>query len=234
MEEFTTQLFKGVEEIVELIQSGGGELGEESGEVGAGGDKSLLIDLKAEEILISRLGRFGTIVSEERGVVEGSGGKIVIDPIDGSYNFKNGVPYYGLSVYWEGGVGLVVNLSNGDFFLREKEKKSRGNLFHPNKKWIKGKGEVVIFEKAYENLELCKKLQKHRVKFRSPGALSLSLAYGEEYRGVIFRGKIREFDIAGPKFYNRELNWYISPEEELIVMAPDPAEFQTLLQIVKG
>jgi myo-inositol-1(or 4)-monophosphatase len=234
VEEFLASLFEGVEGIVELLEEGGRDLTAESGEVGEGGDFSLVVDLKAEEILVQKLHRFGEIYTEERGVVKGKGPRIVIDPIDGSFNFKNGIPYFGLSVFWEEGVSFVTNLSNGDYFLRVRGRRERGNLYRPTRNWFPSRREVVIFEKAYENPEICRRLTENRVKFRSPGALSLSLCYGEEYRGVLFLGQIREFDIAGPYYYNQHLNWYLNREEGILVMSPEREELERLLKIVKG
>ena len=72
----------------------------ETGEVGGGGDRTLLIDAEAEAAVFAELDRLHddgarfTAVSEERGAVDyGDPGVIVIiDPIDGSINAKRGHP----------------------------------------------------------------------------------------------------------------------------------------------
>src|SRR3954465_13027951 len=66
----------------------------ETGTRGEGGDRTLLIDEAAEEVVFAELERLHdegarfTAISEERGVVDfgGNGTKVVIDPIDGSVN----------------------------------------------------------------------------------------------------------------------------------------------------
>jgi myo-inositol-1(or 4)-monophosphatase len=78
----------------------------ETGTRGEGGDRTLLIDEAAEDVVFAELERLHdggarfTAVSEERGVV-GFGSRdvlVVIDPIDGSTNAKRGLPHYALSV----------------------------------------------------------------------------------------------------------------------------------------
>jgi myo-inositol-1(or 4)-monophosphatase len=78
----------------------------ETGTRGEGGDRTLLIDEAAEDIVFAELqglhdaGARFTAVSEERGVVDfGSPDvRVVIDPIDGSVNAKRGLPHFALSV----------------------------------------------------------------------------------------------------------------------------------------
>jgi myo-inositol-1(or 4)-monophosphatase len=78
----------------------------ETGTRGEGGDRTLLIDEAAEDVVFAELealyagGARFTAVSEERGVVEFGSPDVlvVIDPIDGSTNAKRGLPHYALSV----------------------------------------------------------------------------------------------------------------------------------------
>ena len=78
----------------------------ETGTRGEGGDRTLLIDQAAEDIVFAELqglhdaGARFTAVSEERGLVDfGSPDvRVVIDPIDGSVNAKRGLPHFALSV----------------------------------------------------------------------------------------------------------------------------------------
>jgi myo-inositol-1(or 4)-monophosphatase len=79
---------------------------EETGTLGEGGDRTLLIDEAAEDIVFSQLERLHaagarfTAVSEERGTVDFGGGDlvVVIDPIDGSLNAKRGLPHHAVSI----------------------------------------------------------------------------------------------------------------------------------------
>src|SRR5436305_10922583 len=68
----------------------------ETGTTGGGGDRTLVIDQQAEDIVFDQLERLHdagarfTAISEERGVVDfgDDGVLVVIDPIDGSMNAK--------------------------------------------------------------------------------------------------------------------------------------------------
>jgi myo-inositol-1(or 4)-monophosphatase len=81
-------------------------LGERSAEHGRGegGDMTLAVDRAAEDAVIQAfeaLGRPLTLLSEERGTVELSGGGgplVVVDPIDGSKNARRGLPFFCLSI----------------------------------------------------------------------------------------------------------------------------------------
>ncbi len=76
----------------------------ETGTRGEGGDKTLLIDEAAEDVVFAELealyaaGARLCAISEERGVVDfGSDTlRVVIDPIDGSLNAKRGLPHHAL------------------------------------------------------------------------------------------------------------------------------------------
>ncbi len=98
---------------------------------GAGGDRTFPVDRWAEDIILAALGdahRHGepfTLISEEAGVRKfGDGKKVVLaDPIDGSNNAKNGVPFFATSLALLSGeklsdlaVGYVMNLASGDEF----------------------------------------------------------------------------------------------------------------------
>jgi myo-inositol-1(or 4)-monophosphatase len=72
--------------------------------VGEGGDRALVIDRLCEDAALAELEQLGvglTVISEERGEVELSGGGpplVVLDPIDGSLNARRTLPTHCLSV----------------------------------------------------------------------------------------------------------------------------------------
>ena len=78
----------------------------ETGRVGVGGDRTLVIDQRAEDLVIGELrtlhddGARFTLVSEECGVVDfgDPGTVVVVDPIDGSLNAKRGLTHHALSI----------------------------------------------------------------------------------------------------------------------------------------
>ncbi|MBN2231956.1 MAG: hypothetical protein JW781_03930 [Deltaproteobacteria bacterium] len=100
---------------------------------GAGGDMTLKVDKIAEDIVVDKLETLHTnyghdfeLISEElgrRSYGEDPAGRIVIDPIDGSFNARQGIPYYATALAAAGGgtvgdavVALVKNLATGDEF----------------------------------------------------------------------------------------------------------------------
>ena len=172
-------------------------------EVGAGGDVSSKLDLFAEAIFVKHLGAFGHIESEESGIIGEGEEKIIIDPIDGS-NALSLFPYYGTSVAKINAEGIldaavVCNLANGDIFLKTSTTKVQqgklfSNTFHTPH--TSGNGEIGLFEKAYANPVLVASLDQEKLKFRSPGAIALSLAYAHSVNYVLFMGEFRIYDFA--------------------------------------
>ena len=75
--------------------------------IGKGGDKTLVIDARAEDLFFAELdkeaeaGASFVAISEERGEIafgDGDGTHVVIDPIDGSLNARRMIPSHSLSV----------------------------------------------------------------------------------------------------------------------------------------
>lgn len=98
---------------------------------GAGGDKTFPVDRWAEDIILGalekahRAGEAFTLISEELGIRDfGNGNKIVlVDPVDGSNNAKNGIPFFSTALALLDGntlsdtaVAYVVNPCAGDTF----------------------------------------------------------------------------------------------------------------------
>jgi myo-inositol-1(or 4)-monophosphatase len=78
----------------------------ETGSRGSGGDRTLVIDQEAEDVVVAQLDRIAAegfrfcAISEERGQIDyGSADvRVIVDPIDGSLNAKRGALHYALSV----------------------------------------------------------------------------------------------------------------------------------------
>jgi myo-inositol-1(or 4)-monophosphatase len=84
--------------------------------VGEGGDRTLEIDRRCEDIVFAELetlaghGASFVAVSEERGEVEFGGGgatRVVIDPIDGSLNARRTIPSHSLSIAVASGASMA-------------------------------------------------------------------------------------------------------------------------------
>jgi myo-inositol-1(or 4)-monophosphatase len=114
----------------------------ETGTRGEGGDKTLLIDQAAEDVVFAELdllhaaGARFTAVSEERGVVEfGSPDLlVVIDPIDGSTNAKRGLSHCALSIAVAEG-NTMADVVFG--FVQD---------FGPEEEWVAWRGEGAMLD----------------------------------------------------------------------------------------
>lgn len=209
------------------------------GKMGAGGDLSSKMDIEAEKIFFEYLLPFGTVNSEESGRVGAKEGEIVLDPLDGSDNFLSALPYFGTSVaYKKNGfyqIGIICNLSNGDIFLKEKDKpllKSKlwQNTFVPVEK--NPHSCVGIFERAYKSKIFSNKLKFLGLKYRTPGAFALSLAYARNVDFVLYEGEAREYDKAAGMLMCEDL--YTMDNEKLVLVSKDKETFDKLSATLLG
>ena len=207
--------------------------------IGAGGDVSLLIDIKAEKIFFKYFAPFASIYSEEFGLFGEGDYKIILDPIDGSDNFVSNFPYYGASMALqykdETIAALVCNLANGDIYYKlDKEPAHRTSLHHNEqvKLEINHHSKVGIFEKSALFTKIIDKLIENKLKFRSPGAVALSLVYAFDAKFMIFLGSKRSFDLEAGLFITNELYRYEA--EEMIVISHKEATLAEIKSIILG
>lgn len=101
--------------------------------VGEGGDRTLVIDRRCEDVVFAELeqlaeqGASFVAISEERGEVgfgDGGPARVVIDPIDGSLNARRTIPSHSLSLAVASGssmadveLGFVHDFGAGESFL---------------------------------------------------------------------------------------------------------------------
>ncbi len=224
-------------EIIELLKNNSDEDFYQSISLGAGGDVSSKIDLLAEEIFIQHLSVFGNIYSEECGFVDNKkSDEIIIDPIDGSDNFASNLPYYGTSVALKRDgkclAAVVVNLSNGELFLKDKNRFERANIkdlkFEKVEKNIYSK--VGLFERTYCSKGTPELMRRYGIKYRSPGAFALSLAYAHDVDFVLYEGKMREYDIAAGLYMCEDL--YVEKREDLLLVSQNKEIFGKILQFI--
>lgn len=237
--DFTAAAVAANSELFEFIKTTSDPSLYQKNSVGAGGDRSAGIDLKAEEIFVKHLTPFGRIYSEESGYIGTGEATIYLDPIDGSDNFLSNVPYFGTSVALEqdGTVthGIVCNLATGELFIRTPNTLKKECLhthcvfsFHSNPN-----AAVGLFEKAYSSPHECKLLSDLKIKYRSLGAVALSLAYAHNVRFVFFKGNARDFDVKAGLYLCRDLHTY--RDEKAIIVSQDRVLFDTLFDLfVKG
>lgn len=208
-------------------------------EQGFGGDISSGIDLRAEAICFSHLSVFGSIFSEESGWMSPeSSCNIFLDPIDGSDNFASKFPYYGVSIARVTNAktteAVVCNLSNGDLFVRTAEEYYVSSLQNPSQKseiQLNPSAKIGLFEKGPEHPALIEKLMAKKLKFRSPGALALSLAYAPYVKYVLFLGTMRPYDIQAGLFLSKHL--HVFSDDRYILICSDKELFEQIRLIVE-
>ncbi|BBG65374.1 putative fructose-1,6-bisphosphatase or related enzymes of inositol monophosphatase family [Hydrogenimonas sp.] len=201
-------------------------------EIGAGGDRTAGIDKMAESVYVEALGSFGLIDSEESGIIGSGENRIVLDPIDGSDNALSGLPYFGSSIALErnGRVeeAVIVNLACGEIFYRSDGPVMRGRLseksFSPVTR--RENARVGVFERAYAYPQLALRISGAGIKFRSPGAVALSLAYARYLEFVIFAGPRRRYDFAAALWMCEDLE--IIESKSLLIVAKDREKAELL------
>ncbi len=163
--------------------------------VGEGGDNTLVIDRRCEDIAFEELtrvheaGRDFVVVSEERGEVtfgDDPSTRVVVDPIDGSLNARRTIPAHSLSVAVASGDSMA-EVEFGfvhDFGADEEFSAATGAGA-----WMGG--ERVVIERPFEGLEvvavessspervapIAEALQGSAFRLRCPGSIAISLAY---------------------------------------------------------
>ncbi len=193
--------------------------------VGEGGDRSLVIDREAEEIVFAELealhrgGAQFTAISEERGeVVFGDGAspvRVVVDPIDGSLNARRMLPSFALSVAVASGdsiaaveLGFVHDFGSGERFTAV-----RGQGAKLGGEPLEARGpdyglEVVGLEgtKPERMLGLVQGLAGRAFRIRAVGSLALTLCYvaGGRLDGMLGGRPARSVDIAAAQLIARE------------------------------
>jgi len=206
------------------------------GNVGAGGDVSIGIDLITERVFLKHLASYGRIDSEESGVMGEGDYTITLDSLDGSGNFKSNFPYFGSSVALELDndvkVGIITNFANGTLYLKTK------TLFQYTKlESIKffdvipnPYASVGIFERAYNSKIYAKRLKNSNYKYRIPGATALSLALTNQVQFFIYEGEMRSYDINAGLFMCQGL--YQHKEKDLTIICSKLNHFENLKKIL--
>ena len=231
MTEFINSVIQANREIYNLINSHN-DLLKKSFSKGYGGDISISMDIEAEKIFVKYLKRYGKIFSEESGEIGVGRYTIVIDPLDGSDNFKSNFPYFGTSVALLHDktvlVGIVVNIANQDIFIKQKDSFIKGKLFENSfKNVVKNNfSSIGLFEKGYSSREYANYLREKNIKYRVPGAVALSLAYAHEVDFVIFEGNMRDFDIVAGLFMCEDLYEYRN--ENILIVSKEKKIFDLL------
>lgn len=246
-------------EIIPILRSRESRLFTRHGK-GAGGDVSMGADLLCEEIFCAHLLEMADVDSEESGLIKSKarenlkGGKsknskkskkqkfardcIVLDPLDGSDNYLSGVPYFGASLALCDAKGAikeaaVVNFCTAEVFYdsHTQNKPQKIDIFSGAEIALQGgEAKCGVFEKAYSNPKIAKKLYKHNIKFRSLGASALSLAYALENNFMLFGGSIRRYDAKAGLFLCRNLE--IIHKKDFLLVSQNKEVFGIISRIL--
>ena len=172
----------------------GTEVGRLEISTGAGGDRTVEIDRLAEETAMAAFQRAAergltfSVLSEEIGhrPFGADFPLVVMDPIDGSLNAKQGVPCYAIMLSLLAGplvadlrAGYIMNLVNGEEFsaIKGGGAQHRQRPFTPLPRRDPGQFEVVALESSPGNLVAAAPLLKRASKVRVLGSMALSIAH---------------------------------------------------------
>ncbi len=206
----------------------------ETGALGEGGDRTLVIDDLAEQLVFDELdllhaqGHRFTAISEERGEVAygDPGVRVVIDPIDGSLNAKRGLAAHGISIaVAHGGTmadvifGFVHDLGTGE----EWHASAGGGAFlndvalvdpPPERRMADGRLEVVAIESADPHwiLEAGDELRDltHRIRALGSTAIALCQVAPTRVDGMVTLWRCRSVDAAAAQLVVRESGGYVA------------------------
>jgi myo-inositol-1(or 4)-monophosphatase len=202
-----------------------------TGTKGAGGDYMMNIDKIAEDIFVKYLLKFANIQSEESGYIKSPNISneyiIYLDPIDGSDNLRASLPYYGTSIALNikntTKLAFIYNLSNHTYFYK--------TPYCNNIKKNPYKNNLGIFERAYCSAKVVDKLHDKNFKFRSPGAVALSIANTYNYSFFLLDAKIRLEDITAGLYICNELNIY--QNNKFLLICKNITIFNAIKEIIK-
>jgi myo-inositol-1(or 4)-monophosphatase len=192
--------------------------------MGEGGDRSLRLDRRSEDIVFGELERLHEggldflAISEERGEVgfgRAGGLVVVIDPIDGSLNARRTIPAYSLSLALASGPFLAdVELAFvHDFGTEEEFTARRGGGAYLGQRRLDATGpgyglEVVGIEAAKPErvVHVAKALSGHAFRLRSVGSIAISVCWiaAGRFDGMLTTRPCRSVDIAAAQLIARE------------------------------
>jgi myo-inositol-1(or 4)-monophosphatase len=193
--------------------------------VGEGGDRSLAIDRRSEDIVFGELERLHDdgydfrAISEERGEVafgtNGAGTAVIVDPLDGSLNARRMLPSFSLSVAVASGPTMAdVEVAYVHDFGAEEEyfaRRGEGATLDGEELHARGPGfglEVVGIEGAKPErlIPVLDALQGKAYRMRSVGSIAISLCYvaGGRFDAMMTGRASRSVDAAAGQLIARE------------------------------
>ena len=191
------------------------------------GDFVTASDKRVEKIIIGELEKSKySILSEEAGIIEGEikDKRWIIDPIDGTFNFLNGLPHFAISIAYEEKneiiSGIIFDPIKNEMFFGEKGKGAYLNnsrIRVSNKSDLKntclvtGGPKFTSKKREFIFEEYHKVSTGVRAHIRKSGSAALDLAYvaAGRYDGF-WQREINYWDIAAGIILLRESGGFIS------------------------
>ena len=192
--------------------------------VGEGGDRALVIDRRAEDVVFAELEKLAAegasfvAVSEERGEVEFGGGgeqRVVIDPIDGSLNARRTIPSFAVSIAVASGpsmadveFGFVHDFGADEEFVARRGEGAQLNGAPARVAAAAERLEVVGLESAEPewSLPAIEALAGKVFRLRVVGAIAISAAYvsAGRFDAMLSLRSCRSVDAAAAQLIVRE------------------------------
>jgi len=198
--------------------------------IGEGGDRTLVIDRRAEDVVFAELDQLAAegasfvAVSEERGEVSfGSGGeaRVVIDPIDGSLNARRTIPSFAVSIAVASGpsmadveFGFVHDFGADEEFLARRGEGAQLDDGPARVTAAAERLEVVGLESAEPEwaLPAFEALAGKVFRFRVVGAIAISAVYvaAGRFDAMLSLRSCRSVDAAAAQLIAREAGGAVS------------------------
>jgi myo-inositol-1(or 4)-monophosphatase len=210
------------------------ERAEETGTRGTGGDRTLVIDRSAEQVILAELeglhdaGWRFCALSEERGEVDfgDQGTLVIIDPIDGSLNAKRRIPHHAVSVAVASGrtmadveFGFVYDFGVGEEWWAQRGEGAwcNGARLDPSadeRRGGDGRLEVLGIESADPRwlAASIESLAEMSYRLRAFGSIAVSLCQvaAARFDGMVSLRRARGVDAAAGQLIVRESGGFVS------------------------
>jgi myo-inositol-1(or 4)-monophosphatase len=173
------------------------------------------VDRAAEEVVLTELvavakrGEVFSVLSEEVGLRSFGANYplVLVDPVDGSLNAKQGVPVFGLMLAVLDGptiddtfAGSVLNLNTGEAWtaIRKQGARRGGGLISVIPREDRKRFQILGLESSPRALKLAQPLVEHSNKIRILGSMALSIAHTASGGFDVFCAPmpVRVFDMA--------------------------------------
>jgi myo-inositol-1(or 4)-monophosphatase len=177
-----------------VLPLAGTEAGRAQLGVGAGGDRTMEVDRAAEAVVFAALkaeadgGERFSALSEEAGMRSFGADYplVLVDPVDGSLNAKQGVPFFGIMLALLDGptvadtvAGCVVNLVSGESWtaIRKQGAWRAGQRVEVQPPQDRGRIQLLGLESTPRALAVARPLVERSSKIRILGSMALAIAH---------------------------------------------------------